>query len=142
MITTIVSDYTLRRIIEHREYVNDELADGQSRVVPTPFDEWLAVQERILVADWEGRGRAAGSWAAPGDPISAQTILTGYDDGDPEIMDMQPSPLSGEWAGESLSELDLDNAPEELLNRIEEAFGEGFWDEVIRSARYQLGLED
>ena len=94
--------------------------------------------ETDLLQDAEGRGRAAGSWAAPGDPITAQTILTGYDEGDSEIMDMQPSPLSGENAGESMSELGLANAPDDLVNRWEDAFTEGFWAEVLSSARYQV----
>lgn len=142
MIKIEVSPYTAGRIYEHRMYVHAELSDPNSRAVPTPFDEWLATVERDLVSTGEGSGRAAGSWAAPGDPITAQAILDGYDDGDPEVMDMCPSPLSGEWAGGSLTELGLENAPEELLSRYEEAYSDGFWAEVISSAQYQVAGDD
>lgn len=52
-------------------------------------------------------GSAAGSWVIDGNTTreTALHILRGYEDGDPEIMDMMPAPLSGEWAGESITEL-------------------------------------
>jgi hypothetical protein len=83
------------------------------------------------------RGTAAGSWVEV-DPTNAQTLITGYEDGDPEVMDIQPAPLSGEWAGESLSELDLADASDEDLSKYEAGYSEGFWNEVLRMARYQL----
>jgi hypothetical protein len=45
-------------------------------------------------------GKSRGSWVIDGNTETAtvRKILDGYDDGDPEIMDMCPSPLSGEFA--------------------------------------------
>ncbi len=88
-------------------------------------------------------GRNVGSWVIDGntDRETAARILQGYDDGDPEIMDMQPSPLSGEWADDPtptsvLAELgaDDDNSSD-LLDAFEAAFSEAYWDEVIRAAK-------
>jgi hypothetical protein len=95
-------------------------------------------------------GTAAGTWAIDGN-TSAETvarILQGIEDGDPEVLDMQPAPLSGEWAGESIEELLGDLLPDNevqpamhddrydaLLDAYEGAFGEAYWAEVERSAR-------
>jgi hypothetical protein len=91
-------------------------------------------------------GKAAGSWVLDGNSSLdyAQKLLDGYEDGDPAVMDLQPSPLSGEWA-DGLTEADVyraadfdpedtDAAPD-VLDAFELGFGEGFWDEVTRSAR-------
>ena len=106
----------------------------------------LAEAERLGRA----RGQAAGSWVIDGNTsaASALAILTGYEDGDPEIMDLQPDALSGEWADaptpQSLAaELGLeDDIPEgidDLSSSYEGGFSEGFWDEVVRSARAKVG---
>jgi len=95
-------------------------------------------------------GKAAGSWVIDGN-TSAETaahILKGIEEGDPEVMDMQPAPLSGEWAGESIEELLGDLLPDNdvqpamhddrydaLLDAYEEGFGEAYWAEVESSAR-------
>ena len=84
------------------------------------------------------RGYSAGTWAAPTDAATAARILQGYDDGDPEIMDLCPSPLSGENAGESMVELGLADIDQEELYAYEEAFEEAFWGEVLRAAKYQV----
>jgi hypothetical protein len=89
-------------------------------------------------------GKAKGSWAFDGNTEDAtyRRILAGFEDGDPEVMDICPSPLSGEWAGESIPELsneigidlfDPDNADE-----FEDGFTQGFWDEVIATAKEML----
>jgi hypothetical protein len=62
--------------------------------------------ERLAeLAAAEGRscGEAAASWFFDGNtPVEAyQRVLTGIEDGDPEILDALPAPrLSGEWAGD------------------------------------------
>lgn len=94
-----------------------------------------------------GRGQNAGSWVIDGNTTveTARRILAGYNNGDPEIMDMAPAPLSGEWAGESIPELSeeygLDLEDDDEANAFEEGFSEGFWDEVVRSARAMLESE-
>lgn len=114
------------------------------------------------------RGRAAGSWVVDGNTPEAtvRAILQGLADGDPQTMDMQPSPLSGEWAdeptmadvvgeitgddvcrncGEAVMFHDYDlSCPDdylspELLDAFELGFGDGFWEEVERSCRAMLG---
>ena len=86
-------------------------------------------------------GKAAGSWVLDGNSSTetAARILQGYDDGDPEIMDMQPAPLSGENAGDSMVELLGDEHTFEDAEAFENGFGEGFWDEVRSSARALVG---
>jgi len=102
-------------------------------------DETMAA----LVAEARERGAAAGSWVIDGNTTTetARWIVTGWDDGDGAVMDLQPACLSGEWAGESLSELGLADASENELDEYETAFAEAFWGEVIRSARAVLGDE-
>lgn len=90
------------------------------------------------------RGKSVGSWVIDGNTSddTARDIIAGYENGDPSVMDMAPSPLSGEWAddptiGDVLRELDTDegdDAADDLLSEYEVAFSDGFWDEVISSA--------
>lgn len=98
-------------------------------------------------------GKAAGSWVIDGNTTeeTARRILQGYEDGDPKILDMQPSPLSGEWAdGESADQLvselvDLNEASiswgelaelqDEVCRAFEDGYADGYWAEVQRSAR-------
>jgi hypothetical protein len=98
-------------------------------------------------------GKAAGSWVIDGNTSeeTALAILKGYDEGDSQVMDMQPSPLSGEWADDPTIadvlaniaddadvELDKDGEYDDLLNIYEVSYSEGFWNEVIRSANAVL----
>ena len=85
-------------------------------------------------------GRAAGSWVLDGNSSSAEArwILEGYEDGDPAVMDMQPSPLSGEWAGESIREIFGRWPSPREMDLYELGYSEGFWGEVQRSARALL----
>lgn len=82
-------------------------------------------------------GAAAGSWIVDGN-TSAETaaaILAGYEDGDPEVLDLCPAPLSGEWAGESIPELFGYWPDDEEMTAYEVAFCEAFWVTVCESAR-------
>lgn len=99
-------------------------------------------------------GRNAGAWVLDGnsDEATARRILEGIAEGDQEIMDMMPAPLSGEWAGESVPELvhasglDWDrlhtddmadrNDVDTWADAYEEAFSAAYWAEVERAARY------
>ena len=100
----------------------------------------MTPQSKAYKAGYE-RGVAAGSWILDGNSSAneAARIIKGYEDGDPEIMDMAPSPLSGEWAGESIPELsdryDLDLDDDDVATDFEDGFSDGFWEEVLRSAR-------
>jgi hypothetical protein len=91
-------------IAHHGAITSERVLDvlrRQARAIapPTALDE---ATERGADA-----GRAAGSWVIDGNtsPETARNILRGIDDGDPMVMDMAPGPLSGEWAGESVTEL-------------------------------------
>jgi hypothetical protein len=85
-------------------------------------------------------GVSVGTWVidenTPDDTV--RRIVKGYNEGDPEIMDMAPYPLSGEWTGESLSELGLADADGDDLEDYAIGFTDGFWSEVIRSANARL----
>jgi len=100
------------------------------------------------------RGTAAGTWVFDGNTSEDEIrrVLEGYEEGDPEIMDLEPSPLSGEWAGDPtpasvLSDLAgtaawdavfSDADAEGILGAYEHGFSRGFWDEVVRSGRAVL----
>jgi hypothetical protein len=85
-------------------------------------------------------GKSAGSWVIDGNTSedAAKKVLRGFADGDPAIMDMCRCPLSGEWAGESISELssrfgiDLDD--DDNASQFEDGFYQGYWDAVIELA--------
>jgi hypothetical protein len=94
------------------------------------------------------RGHAAGTWVIDGNTSEdiARAIVKGYEDGEPEVMDMQPAPLSGEWADdptvktvlrdiadEAGDEIDADSESD-LLDIFEMAYSDGYWNEIIRSA--------
>jgi hypothetical protein len=93
-------------------------------------------------------GRAAGSWVIDGNTTVERCgrIIDGFNEVDPAIMELEPSPLSGEHSGE-LTPLDVlqhcgaDGDLEEyqdLIDSFEDGFSEGFWDTVIAAARYQV----
>lgn len=92
-------------------------------------------------------GRNAGSWVIDGNTtdVYARAIVQGYEDGDPQVMEMMPAPLSGEWADSMtpdrlLRELgyrhdgDIDMEPD-ICGAYELAFERGFWDQVSTDAR-------
>ena len=93
-------------------------------------------------------GKAAGFWVTDGNTsvVEYRAILRGIEEGDPQVMDMEPSPLSGEWAGESIPEIiegyaDMtDEQADAACTEYEEGFSQGFWDEVERSCRLQVDL--
>jgi len=93
-------------------------------------------------------GKAAGSWVTDGNTTMSEyrAILAGIESGDPEIMDMQPSPLSGEWAGESIPELIAGYADmtadeqDAACDSYEQGFSQGFWDTVEQDCRYQVDV--
>lgn len=110
-------------------------------------DDWYVETVR---ADAAARGTAAGSWVTFDSPEHAQRIIDGERDGDPEVMDMCPSPLSGEWADDPipadvLGELNLDEDHEladDLLSEYESAYSEAWWAEVIRAAQISTATVD
>lgn len=103
------------------------------------------------------RGHSAATWVFDGNTNEAtyRAILAGWLMGDPEVCDMQPAPLSGEWAGESIPELvtesgldyerlDSDEArdwndEDTWCEAFESAYSEAFWAEVERACLYHLG---
>ena len=94
------------------------------------------------------RGMATGSWLIDANisDDTAQAIITGYEDGDPDVMDLCPPPLSGEWADDPtpagvLAQLgldDMDDTAPDVLDAYEDAFSSAFWAEVIRAAEAVL----
>lgn len=85
------------------------------------------------------RGTAAGSWFEVSGPFEAERILAGISDCDPEVMDLMPAPLSGEWAGESLKELGLEGLSVEQLDEYEMAFSDAYWATVADCCNHHLG---
>ncbi len=91
------------------------------------------------------RGQSSGTWVIDGNTSEdhARRLLKGIEDGDPEILDMAPNPLSGEWAGESIPELsnqyEIDLTDDENATEFEQGFNDGFWSEVETSTRKATG---
>jgi len=110
-------------------------------------EEWEALLAQATKLGEEA-GAAAGTWVFDGntDAETYRSVLQGYEDGDPAILDMQPAPLSGEWASDPIPQsiydaLGVENSGDntsDLLDAYEQGFADGFWTEVIRAARYQL----
>jgi hypothetical protein len=93
-------------------------------------------------------GKVAGSWVTDSDTDddAIRRIVNGYNDGDPEILDMMPAPLSGEFAGSPTPrdilwqlgiEDDDDDAADWQLDEYESAYGEAFWQTVIDAAPHR-----
>jgi hypothetical protein len=86
-------------------------------------------------------GQARASWVFDGntDAETYARVLQGIEDGDPEIMDaLSVSPLSGEWAGESMTEILGDDYTDEDADEYEQAFQDVYWAEIERVCRYQV----
>lgn len=104
---------------------------------------------QAIESDAADRGKAAGTWVFDGNTAHETyvSVLRMYDGGDPQLYDIieQPEWLSGEWAGESIPELidDFDEMSDveqsEAMDAYECAASQAFWDEVIRTASYQVG---
>ena len=101
----------------------------------------MSQRQRKAYRAGRDHGRARGSWVIDGNTTDAYKahIIRGYDEGDPEVLDLCPSPLSGEWAGESISELSaefgVDLHDDDRASDFEDGFADGFWEEVLSSAR-------
>ena len=103
---------------------------------------WLV---RLAEAEQDGRqaGYNAATWILDGNSTTdqARSILDAIESCDFDF----PSPLSGEWAGESISELlgddynELDdNEQTELCDAYEQAYLSAYATEAVRSARAML----
>jgi hypothetical protein len=71
----------------------------------------------------------------------AQDIKKGYEDGDQRIFDFQPSPLSGEWAGESMMEIFGRYPTEAMMNNYETGFSDGFWGKILEKCEEVIANE-
>lgn len=102
-------------------------------------------------------GKERGAWVINGTTAvdTAKRIMSGYENSDPEIMDLCPKPLSSEWADDPtpctaieeianlaeachmLNTKDINEAmdiAENVLDVYEAAFNQAFWDSVILAA--------
>lgn len=109
----------------------------------------------VTAAEKLGRrhGSEKGSWVIDGNTKkeAAERLIKGHEDGDPQVMDLCPNPLSGEWTDEPLemeilgeiANLAAEMKPDKvepvhddnLLDVYESHFQEGFWDTVIQAAK-------
>lgn len=93
-------------------------------------------------------GGARATWVIDGRtaPERCQKIIKGYEDGDPEVMDMRPASLSGEWSGDLTPSLLMEDlgvrSDSRFSDRLCDLYDDGFscawWDEVLRAAKYQI----
>ena len=87
----------------------------------------------------DGKNRAAWGFDGNTDTRTYKGFLEGVIDGDPEIMDaFSVSPLSGEWAGESISEILGARTTQAAMDAYEMAFQDAYWAELERVARYHV----
>jgi hypothetical protein len=85
-------------------------------------------------------GRNSARWVTDGNTTTETflSIYKGWENGNPETMDLQPNPLSGEWAGESIPEI-FGHHPEDVnLFDYEDGFSDGFWLELLDTCRVHL----
>lgn len=100
-------------------------------------------------ADGESAGRAAGSWVIDGNSPAdaARALVQGLEDGDPQYLLLQPSPLSGEWSDSptpaSLAdEYGVDPEDYDTVDAICDAYEEGFsvgWEAEVFLDALQAG---
>ena len=75
-------------------------------------------------------------WMGKSDCIAiADGILGGIEDSDPRVMDLCRSPLSGEWAGESLKEIFGRMPSESTMENYETGFSDGFFGQLAKMAK-------
>jgi hypothetical protein len=116
----------------------------------------LTLEQRIEEATARGTraGNARASWVFDGNTTEStyRETLQGIEDGDPEVLDrLDWSPISGEWAGESIPELLGDLLPDEntrdddalgafeaVTEAYEEAATQAYWDAIESTARRHL----
>ena len=94
------------------------------------------------------RGEAQGSWVIDGNTTEEQArkLLADIRDGDSEVLDSRPYPLSGESTGESIPELSdqygIDLSDDDEATRFDEGHDAGYWDTVINDARAIVATDD
>lgn len=83
-------------------------------------------------------GHAAATWVEINSTDDARQLLSMYEDGDPAVYELEPAPLSGEWAGESIADLSerfgVDLSVDDFAEAFEVAYSQAFWLEVQRAA--------
>lgn len=107
-------------------------------------------------------GVSSGSWVIDGNTAEdrARAIIKGYEDGDPSVLDMEPHPLSGEYAdditslgilwdvdGDMVHDIlsgsgDPEETEQEIIDAFCSSFSEGFRYEVIRAARVVADIDE
>ena len=90
---------------------------------------WVEDRPAQAVAMGRAFGESVGSWVIDGNTSEAQaaSIIRGYDEGDPETLDMMPAPVSG-WP-----------LPHEVLDCYEAGYSDGYWSTVLEAARAIVG---
>lgn len=125
------------------------LTDRGVTFTPTEVADPITQGASRYFLDGLAAGRAAGSWVVDGNTTreAAVRMLWDYADGDPVVMDLCPSPLSGEWADgptpQSLAaEYGVDDADElaDVCDEYERGFAEGFWQQALGDARAAAGF--
>jgi hypothetical protein len=102
------------------------------------FDEFELDQEAM------DAGQKAAEWLLDGNSsfADAYRLFRGIEDGDPEVIDTFPSPLSGEHAGESLPEImdrfvscDFNDLSSDIRDEMCERYEKEFHDAFMTAAR-------
>ena len=86
-----------------------------------PKTDWMSRSERLSVS---------------------KKVIDGIKDGDPEVMDLCPNPLSGEWAGESLKEIFGRFPTESMMNNYEMGYQDGFFSSLESRANSEISCLD
>lgn len=107
--------------------------------------------EEAATAIGKQHGLEHASWViTPNTGIKvAESILKGYEDEDPFVLELCPEPLSGEWAGHPTPMTILEDIADkvgqpsgisaeydnDILDVYEAAFKETFWDHVVLASK-------
>lgn len=94
----------------------------------------------------EEAGANVGSWVEFSTPDEAYAFIRGYENGDDQVLEMCPSPLSGEFADtptplmllQVLGFNGYDDESDEILTAYENGYTEKWWEAALSSA-YKVG---
>jgi hypothetical protein len=99
------------------------------------------MDKRTATRQGKAAGKAHASWVFDytTSDDTYKEFIQGFGNGDSEIIDAYDvSPLSGEWAGESIQEILGDRVSDASMDAYDSAFQKAYWNDLIRVAIYHV----
>jgi hypothetical protein len=131
----------------------NEIGDKMDSIITVDVADAIKRAEQLGTE----HGSARGSWVIDANCSNrfCDKVIDGYENGDPEVMDLCPAPLSGEWADDLTPESlcralgftdeqvgDIEwqsDAGDFIVQSYEAAFDAAWWDTVIQAAYAHSG---